>query len=227
MPRTTKFPVPEVQGIDLDFRPASYWDVADPESAIVQNIKGQKRREMARDFISGSASDLLGPIDPELLRDSIDDGMRQRLGRIHPSFMGGEYLPDYAPGEAEIARIVLESTLGDVFSIRARRTRPESPFRYTLADEHGNAWTVSPKSSRHPLTLRQLIGLIDSGDSAEARMQDGLPLVESLITYGTEPLDVSFATLESTIYPELEPYYAERLAAWDRSMSDYDEDDQD
>ena len=42
--------------IELDFRPRSYWDHANPASAILQNIKGQVRREMVRDFIEGTAA---------------------------------------------------------------------------------------------------------------------------------------------------------------------------
>ena len=53
-----QFPAQPIAGIDLDFRPASYWDAADPVVAITQNIKGQLRREMVRDFISAAAAPL-------------------------------------------------------------------------------------------------------------------------------------------------------------------------
>jgi hypothetical protein len=35
--------------------------------------------------------------------------------------MGSEYLPDYAEGEVEIARIELESTTAGVISVRAKK----------------------------------------------------------------------------------------------------------
>ena len=46
----------------------------------------------------------------------LSDDSEKRL--IHPSFMGGEYLPDCGEDETEIARIELRSTLADVISIR-------------------------------------------------------------------------------------------------------------
>jgi len=52
---------------------------------------------------------------------------REGLGAIHPSFMGGEYLPGYRRNEVEIVRIELDSTTSDVISLRARpigRKRP-------------------------------------------------------------------------------------------------------
>jgi hypothetical protein len=56
----------------------------------------------------------------DLLADTVDDETRKRLGCIHPTFMGGEYLPNYRRHEVEIARIELESTAVDVISLRAR-----------------------------------------------------------------------------------------------------------
>ncbi len=58
--------------IDLDFGPQSYWDHADSASAILQNIKGQVRREMVRDFIEGTAPAQLGAIEPELLESEVE-----------------------------------------------------------------------------------------------------------------------------------------------------------
>lgn len=55
--RPVQFPAQPIDGIDLDFRPASYWDAADPAAAITQNIKGQLRREMVRDFMKGKLAE--------------------------------------------------------------------------------------------------------------------------------------------------------------------------
>lgn len=62
------------------------------------------------------------PIDEGILDEKADQGFIDNLTNFWgPSWMGGEYLPDSEPGEVEIARIVLQSTTMDVFSIRARR----------------------------------------------------------------------------------------------------------
>ena len=105
--------------IDYDFRPSSYWDPSDPLMAALANVNGTKRRQMIRHYWQeGRLEDL----DPNLLVSELNDEVRQQLGQIHPSFMGGEYLPHYLIGEVEIARICLQSTTSDVISIRARPT---------------------------------------------------------------------------------------------------------
>ncbi len=58
-----QFRAQPIDGTDVDFRPASYWHAADPGAAITQNIKGQLRREMVRDFISGDAPEIPGEVD--------------------------------------------------------------------------------------------------------------------------------------------------------------------
>lgn len=108
--------VPVADGIDLDFRPRSYGADRDPIATIVQNIKGQNRRRMARAFVAGDMPKDFGPIVDELLEDTLDNDARVSLGQIHPSFMGGEYLPDYQRSEVEIARVVLASVTQDVYS---------------------------------------------------------------------------------------------------------------
>ena len=73
-------------GIHYDFRPASYWDETDPLHAILRNVKGENRRRMILDY---AAQGRLEELDADLLKDEVDETVRQRLGRIHPSFMGG------------------------------------------------------------------------------------------------------------------------------------------
>lgn len=222
--------------IDLQFRPQSYWDSAEPLTAILGNIKGENRRQMARDFIAGSASEVLGEIDSDLLADTVDDGIRRELGRLHPSWMGGEYLPDYLPGEVEIARIVLASTTQDVISIRARRRRGGIRILYRIVDEYqdspGNPWTCRPRSSARPLTLGQLVQLIDHAGHEDLN-PDGRSLTDNLceLQEGCDPGDLlSFVTLDSEWYPELSAYYRWRAQRWvnaKRRELDADEEEED
>ena len=220
--RPVQFPARPIAGIDLDFRPASYWDAADPAAAITQNIKGQLRREMVRDFISGSAPAILGEIDDELLEDEVSDETRRFLGRMHPSWMGGEYLPGYPRGEVEIARIVLKSTLGDVMSIRARRTHAGTVL-LRLVDEYESLFRSVQSRAKRPLTLGQLIEFIDNTNMVGER-EPTLPFVEACVEYGAEG-DIGFVSLASDAYPTLGAYYARRLAAWGASKrrDDYED----
>jgi hypothetical protein len=85
---------------------------------ILVNVKGTRRRQMIRDYWEAGA---IGELENGLLRDCLSEEDRIGLGKIDPSFMGGEYLPDYSEGEVEIGRIELESTTADVISIRAKK----------------------------------------------------------------------------------------------------------
>ena len=205
---------------ELQYRPASYWDHADPVAAIVAGIRGQNRREMARDFVTGRAPDWLGAIDPGLLEDVLDEETRDALGAHHPSWMGGEYLPDCLPGEVEIARVVLASVLRDVFSIRARRRRNGSRILYRMVDEYGDlegpGWTCRPASSRRPLTMGQLVELIETARNPQFDVGDG-PLTEGLRDFqaDSDPRDLAgFATVESEFYPRLAEHFERRAAEW-------------
>lgn len=213
--------VPTVPGIDLEFRPASYWDAPDPVSAIVQNIKGQQRRRMARDFldspVANALNDTLGPIDDGLLADRVGDADRIALGRIHPSFMGGEYLPDYGVGEVEIARVVLQSSTQDVYSLRARRSRPGGRIRYRLLDEYEGTYELTPASSTRSLSLRELIHLLDTVEGDIDTGGDGLVLcwAAQQLEHGDDPDDaIAFVSVESSVYPRLTRYYDARLRSW-------------
>ncbi len=201
------------KNIDYEFRPESYWDVSDPLGTILVNVKGRRRREMIRDFWHAGAIDEL---DEGLLVDCVSNEDRAGLGKIHPSFMGGEYLPDYAEGEAEIARIELESTTADVTSIRARR-RGER-IAYSIVDEYEEIrdyeFIVSPKSSRKPLTLAQLVGLIDG-----ATEEGSLAIIHTQANYSgrsIEELDRirPFTRVESVFYPQLNLHYENMLDRW-------------
>ena len=215
MTRHVRFRATPIDGFDLDFRPASYWALDDATATILQNIKGARRREMVRDFLEGSASDLLGPIETDLLADELDRGTRSVLGSIHPGWMGGEYLPGYLRGEVEIARIELKSTLEDVYSIRARRSAPGRAIRYRFLDEHDMRFVTCRKTSQRPLTLGELGELIDNVHEKEGEPGEE-PFVESCALFGADG-DIDFVSLDSVVYPSLGSYYDARLVAWARA----------
>ncbi len=201
--------------IDFDFRPASYWDPSDPESAVVGNIKGQLRREMVRDFLRGQAPEELGEIEEQYLADEVDDDFRRSLGSIHPHFLGGEYLPSYLPGEVEIVRVVLQSSTLDVHSLRARRRGGR--ILYRMVDEYESTWTLRQRTSRRPLTFGQLVDLILS-----ARDEDGVcgdyPMVImdcNVDMAGSDPEHMAaFISMESVFYPQLTGWWKDRVAEW-------------
>jgi hypothetical protein len=211
-----------VSAFDLAFRPASYWDHPDAVTAIRSRITGQNRRRMVTDFVTGAVPAELGEIDAGLLADALDDPDRRRLGAIHPSWLGGEYLPGYLPGEVEIARIVLASVTQDVISIRARRRRAGSGLRirYRMVDDYdepgGPRWSCRPASSAHPLALGRLIRLIDDARRPDLDLGDG-PLADQFrdgnLAGDPEPL-LRFVTVESDSYPTLAAWYRAQAEEW-------------
>ena len=126
--------------------------------------------------------------------------------------MGGEYLPGYAEGEVEIARIELESTTADVISIRA--SKEGERIAYSVVDEYETEFHVSPPSSAKPLTLKQVIHLIDDAEGGES-----LALCYTQMNYSGDSLDdldaiKSFTRVESLYYPHLNLHYEQLLDLW-------------
>src|SRR6516162_3036053 len=112
--------------IDYSQRPESYWDDQDVLTALLHNVKGTQRRRMITDYWQQGR---LEELEDGLLKDTLSEEAREGLGKIHPSFMGGEYLPDYESNEVEIARIELASTTSDIISIRAQRRAKTIRYR--------------------------------------------------------------------------------------------------
>ena len=142
--------------IDYEFQASSYWEPpAAVLAAVLRNVKGTERRAMIRDYFrQGRLDELL----PELTCDELSQGARERLGRIHPSFMGREYLPGYRPNEVEIVRMEFKSTTADVTSVRARPVgRKKVKIEYRVVDEYLSDFTFKPRRSNEPLTLGQLV----------------------------------------------------------------------
>jgi hypothetical protein len=152
---------------NLAFRPATYWPESTGTKAFVGRIKGTTRRRLAHEAITGGLSGA-----PDLIFDaSLDDRARAALGRVHPTLMGGEYLPDLAPGEVEIARIELASTTADVIAVFARREGDH--IRYRLVDEYQDLlYDFSPERSDEPLSLGELVGLLDHACAYEGPPRD-------------------------------------------------------
>lgn len=139
--------------IDLSWRPTTYFWPAGLETQLLAKIKGAARRAALQQLIDDGR---LNEIPDFLATAALSDAERVAIGRVHPHFMGGEYLPDQTEGEIEIARIEIESTTSDVTSVYARRR--ESAIHYRVVDEYGGE-TLSEaveRTSTEPLTLGEL-----------------------------------------------------------------------
>lgn len=121
----------DVKGVDLSFRPASRLFPLTAEKLLLSRVKGTQRRESLTAAIE---QDRLTDLNPFFTQTSLSAEDRRARAAIHPSFMGGEYLPDFEEGELEMARLSLRSVTADVISIRLRRT--EDGFVYRIVDEY-------------------------------------------------------------------------------------------
>lgn len=203
--------------IDYTFRPISYW--ASPTeilAAALRNVKGRNRRSMIRDYLK---ADKLEQLDEKLLVDSLEPQSRTNLGLIHPSFMGGEYLPAYKPGEVEIARIELQSTTCDVISVRARSSG--SRILYRVCDEYGTDFAPPQSTSRRPFSLAEFIHFLDaitraeSGEPSWSRFGFVLSFNQGNLECGSDLENLKdFTRVESDAYPDLRCHYAMVFDQW-------------
>jgi hypothetical protein len=204
-------------GIDYQFRPESYWSAANnPLEAALRNVKGRNRREMIRDYYKAGK---LEELDEPLLADTLAEGTRRSLGKIHPSFMGGEYLPNYRRSEVEIARIELESTTSDVISLRARPV--SARIKYRLVDEYSTEFQLPQQTSARPFSLGELIRFLDSvervdaGEPSWARFGFVLLYSQCNLECGAD-LDTlrDFVRVGSDYYPDLATRYTQAIEEW-------------
>jgi hypothetical protein len=210
--------------VDLSFRPAHYRDFADPVSLALSGIAGQLRRDMVRDMLLAeygkrAPHDIAVPfIEPAILEERADAEFQNWLVYYHgPTWLGGEYLPGLRPGEAEIARIVLASTTMDVISLRARPVGER--YHYRMVDEYGTDFDLCRKTSSRPLTLGQVVELLETAvyDPDAGSSTDGSVTIwwDQQWEFGDAPQSCTdFAWVESELYPGLATWYAARAAAW-------------
>ena len=155
-------------GINYDFAPESYWLESDPLAAIIKNVRGEKRRQLIREAWKAGLFEYLAQ---ELISDELPDSLRTQFGRIHPSFMGGEYLPDLDVGEVEIARICLSSTTADVISLFAAPCNPGISYR--IVDEYEEVYLLPIAESTTPLTLADVIRQLDEANDPAGKLTGG------------------------------------------------------
>lgn len=190
--------------IELSFRPASYFGPRSLRRHTASRINGRVRRGAVERAL-GAGED----VPAALLESTLDPDTLAAVTSIHPQLLGGEFLPPYAEGEVEIASVSLRSTTADQVSVRARMAGGR--ILYRVVDEYEGEYIADdwePRSSCRPLTLGQLIGLIDAAydvfEIAHTNMEGGAD---------RESME-EFVTVSSAFYPQLELHYAEMLDAF-------------
>jgi hypothetical protein len=144
----------EKSTIDLAYRPSSYFWPITHETHVIAAIKGERRRNIIRAAFDANT---VTPLDEHYATPVLHEADRRALGRLHPSFMGGEYLPNRKETEVEIARININSTTSDVTSVYAKAGK--NRIYYRVVDEYGGDTLTGKRTrtSKRPLTLSELL----------------------------------------------------------------------
>jgi len=204
--------MPNPKDFQWDFRPETYWDDAKRGLA---NIKGEWRRRMVEGALRTGEVELL---PPSFLSDALSGGERHARGAVHPTWLGGEFLPDYLPDEVEIARLSLDTVTWDVYQIRAQ-VGDDGRIHYRVVDEY-ESWehglfSVSPESSEKPFTFGEMVSFIDNieiGD-CEGHFTNDLRDGQYVQGEGLEEL-IDFVRVSSLYYTELESWYDAEALEW-------------
>jgi len=223
---------------ELNWRPWSYTDFADPIALMLNGIRGQERRRCVRRLDLGVEPDGCD----EWLRESGND-LELSLSTEMFNTRVGESLPEPLPGEIEIVRVVISEwrhveietgelrkfeALENVFSIRARWRSDR--YHYRAVDDFNSEFYILPQTSRRTLTLSELIELLETGYASNRNFQCGaIGLVRhwwnaELIRgcWKVEEFNADLkectkgAKVESELYPMLPVWYNERAEEWVR-----------
>jgi len=202
----TKTPSRAAGGVDLDYRPQSYFWALDSGIRLSNDITGANRRAMYEQAVQQGNHLLATTLTAQPVLSQED---RRMIGSIHPAFMGGEYLPRRKTQEVEIARITIASTTQDVTCVYARRTK--NRIHYRVVDEYeGTTLNRPTRTSLKPLTLRQLADFfLSAWDLLECLevnfFDDGFPrdMVQGFI------VDAS-----SNFYADFEDLVRQRVDEW-------------
>lgn len=203
-PRKADHPRQASKRINPKFRPTTYFWPLNLEQHLLSHIKGVKRREILKTAIARN--------EIEEVLALLDESKEElaALSRIHPSFLGGEFLPARGDNEVEIARITLESTTFDVTSVYARFE--DGVLHYQVVDEYDGETLSGPASctSDKPLSLGELVEFMDTA----------CPLMEVLEMNfeGNLREMLGFFRAESAFYPQLDALYRTRVRRAYRRM---------
>ena len=209
LPKLLKEQQLKINKFDLEYRPKSYFYPESLETKILAQIKGQERKKAVSNFIRYNKR-----IPDGFLKDeNLPNDVRSELSKVHPIFMGGEYLPDTEENEVEIARIVMKSATQDIFSIRAKMD--DETINYSVVDENESEFQLAVISSINTFSLSEMINFIDHSTIIGADPPDLYGGGRKWAFDSEKDLSVwDFETVQSDFYNELEPWYDLQNYIW-------------
>jgi hypothetical protein len=207
------------------YRPRSYWAEADPVALRRTPVKGSARRGTA-DVVADPG---FRPHPEDLLfQESLSEPDRQSRAAAHPGPMGGEYLPDLERHEVEIARIEMSSDTGDVISVRARPVGDHIGYLVVDEEDDGTPLTCRPETPRRPLSMAELIALIDGIEGDEESPGVTNTVRNRLVDSETDLEEAAeFVSVSSDFYPDLHAHDDAEAEDWLRDAQKLRDDEDD
>jgi len=203
--------IKSVKRINLKYRPASYFWADERGIALVSDIKGAERRKCyERLRAEGEVDEAAAFLSAHAL--SSED--RRQFGQIHPWCMGGEYLPDRAEHEVEIARITIASTTQDSTCVYA--SRGADGIHYRVVDEYDGETLSEPNTctSIKPLTLVELTDFFLGGWD----LMEVLDMNFADVGFPTEAVKCFVVDASSSFYAEFGRLVDSRIDRWLRRV---------
>ena len=187
-------------GIDLDYRPDTYFRPQKLEWYLLSKVKGAVLRKNLQALFDAGRHDELRSL---LTAEGISVADRKVLEAVHPMFMGGNYLPDTEDGEVEIARISIKSTTYDVTCVYARPD--DGAIHYRVVDEYGGDTLQGKTEVRtdKPMTLGEFTDFF----------LGAWPLIDVLVMNFDDDLEGSldFFSAQSEFYPDFDRLCRQRV----------------
>jgi hypothetical protein len=147
-------PAQPVPATSLRYRPRDYFGRYDLQTTLLTQVKGTVRRKALREALEDGQ---IMQVPDAIKSATLSEDVRQYVGGLHPSFMGGEYLPTVNKAEVEIARIRINSTTGDVTSVYARLVGQRIAYRVVDEYQGDTLSGRAQRTSNRPLTMGQMI----------------------------------------------------------------------
>ncbi len=196
--------------LDLNYRPRSYFWAQELGLALTPAIQGAERRRLYEQAIAAGAS-----IPTELMKPRLSRAERSAWGSIHPSLMGGEYLPPLKRNEVEVARIVIASTMSDVVCVYARPYRRKILLR--VVDEHEGMMLDEPTTliSPEPLSLGEFLDFFLTGWN----LLEVLTANAEEHGYAADRVHGFITSATSSFYPGFEAALRQRVYDWLEEVS--------
>lgn len=201
---------PFIPQFNFEFRPRTYWHA----QSIASFVHGTARRKLIQRATEAGLVDRL-PAEVFVPND-------RTIGRMHPSLMGGEYLPPLREREVNIAFITTKTTTCDAIAVRARLLAGNK-IGYRVVNEYSESgdFYCNPEESSQPLSMRELISLIDhcthEDDETFESGEGGLVRCfwdDEEVSSNVDER-INFVQVESEFYPELNAYYRrEARVSW-------------